>query len=218
MAKKPTLEQIKNAEKAHVLELQKKKEHENAQVRKYSWILGVICFLLVAGSYCIGSYNTFVTGGEDIENQWSNVKTEYQRRADLTFNMVEVASTYAKFEKDTFIGVSAARSGNFGTTKAEEMKVMSGLDSSLARLLVIVEQYPQLKSNEQFNRLTDEMQRTENRVQIARSDYNSIVRSYNLAVSRFPRNILARTFGFEKETYFENEDGTDTAPKVNMEI
>jgi LemA protein len=180
-------------------------------------ILAIIIFsVMTTVSWGVGKYNTFVIARQDIDNQWSNVKTEYQRRADLIGNMAEVTQAYAKFEKDTLVQVTQARGGNFGSTKAEQMDQMNSLDSAISRLLVVFEKYPELKSIEQYNRLSAELQRTENRVQISRTDYNSLVRSYNILVEKFPNSVLAGWFGYKPEQFFESQKGTEDAPKLNM--
>jgi len=181
-------------------------------------ILAVVIFtVMLTVSWVWGTYNTFVIAKFDIATQWSNVKTEYQRRADLIYNMVEITQSYAKFEKETMTEVVKARGGNFGSTKKEEMKSMTELDTAISRLLLVWEQYPNLKAIEQYNKLTEELQRTENRVQIARSDYNSVVRSYNILISKFPNSILAGAFNYREEDFFENKPRTEEGLKIEME-
>jgi len=189
-------------------------------------IVAVLLFtLMVTGSWIWGSYNTFIVSQQDLETQFSNIKTEYQRRADLFINLVEIASSYASFEKGTLIEVTQARASatqikldDVSGTKVQQLQQLETLDTSLARLLVTFEKYPELKAIEQFNQVLQEVQRTENRVQIARSDYNSLVRSYNILVSKFPKNILAGMWGYDKEQFFENEPVSDTAPKLKFNI
>ena len=143
--------------------------------------VGILAFIIIVSlltfGYAVGVKNTFVTATEDISTQFSNIKTEYQRRADLIVNMAEVAKGYANFEQDTLTEVIKARSGEFEGSIQEQMKQINGLDSAFSRLLAIWEQYPNLKAVEQYNKLTEELQRTENRVQTARTDYNNLVRS-----------------------------------------
>ena len=173
-------------------------------------------FILVTASWVWGTYNTFIVAKQDIDNQWSNIKTEYQRRADMFFNLVEITKSYASFEKDTMQKVVEARSGAFKGTKEQQIVQMNELDSVFSRLLLVMEQYPNLKAVEQYNKLFEEVQRTENRVQIARTDYNALVRSYNILIAKFPRRILAETFGYAQENYFENTYGTEEAPKLEI--
>lgn len=178
-------------------------------------ILSVVTILLfmimVTVSYVWGSYNTFVIAKQDINNQWSNVKTEYQRRADLVNNLVEVTKGYAKFESETLIKVTEARSGKFGVSQDEEMQNLNSLDSAISRLLVVMEKYPELKSIEQYNKLSEELKNTENRIQIARTDYNSLIRSYNILVSTFPRTVVASWFGYKELKFFDNNKGNDAS-------
>lgn len=180
-------------------------------------IIAVIVFtILITVGWWIGTYNKFVIANQDMKTQWGNVKTEYQRRGDLIYNMAEIAQSYAKFEKSTMVEVTKARGGNFGTTQKDEMKNMASFDSALSRLLVTFEQYPQLKAIEQYNKLTEELQRTENRVQIARSDYNSVVRSYNILIQRFPANILSGIYGYKEADLFDSQPETEDGVKLNM--
>ena len=195
-----------------------KKEMSNKMLISLSFLAVVVFISLLTISWIWGGYNTFIVAKQDIDNQWSNIKTEYQRRADLFYNLVEVTKSYASFEKDTMQKVIEARSGAFKGTKEEQMQQMNSLDSVFSRLLLVMEQYPNLKAIEQYNKLFEEVQRTENRVQIARTDYNALIRSYNILISKFPRNILSGAFGYSQETYFENSVGTDEAPKLKMEV
>lgn len=182
-------------------------------------IVAVLIFsVMVIGGWVWGSYNTFVVAKQDINTQWSNVKTEYQRRADLFYNMVEVTKGYGQFEKDTMTQVIQARTGKFDGTKQQQMQQLNELDSTIQKLMLVWEQYPNLKAIEQYNKLSEEMQRTENRIQIARTDYNTLVRSYNILVMTFPKNMLANTFGFKEEQFFENEYDTTSSPKVDMRL
>lgn len=166
--------------------------------------------------WAIGSYNTFRVGQQDIKTQWSNICTEYQRRADLFYNLVQAVKSYKNFEKDTLTQVIAARSGNFGVTKADQMKKLKGLDGVFQKLMVLFERYPKLQSNEQHNKLMDEVRITEDRINIARTDYNEIVGDYNKLVLTFPKNIIAGMFKFMVEEFFKNEPETNKAPKISL--
>jgi LemA protein len=149
------------------------------------------------------------------------LKTEYQRRADLFYNLVQSVKSHKNFEKETLIEVIKARSGKFGDTKAQEMKSMNKMDSGMAGLLgklnVVFEQYPNLKSSEQHNKLMDEIRITEDRVNIARTDYNDTVREYNNYVQMFPSNILASKFQFKGEIFFENEEESNKPVRIDLE-
>lgn len=158
---------------------------------------------LVTGGWYIGTYNTFMTAKQDMKTQWSNIKTEYQRRADLLMNLAATVKSFKKHEKDTLTEVIKARGGVFGPTKADEIKKMGQVDTIMQRLMLVFEQYPNLKSNEQHNILMNEVRITEDRINIARTDYNGTVRDYNLLVHRVPSNILANIHNFQDEVFFE---------------
>lgn len=179
----------------------------------------VIGILAIIGSFIWGSYNTMTIAHVDMDTQWANVQTEYQRRGDLIINMAEIAKGYAGFEMDTLTAVAKARSMiSTGNTQVRQEEGMTQLDGAISRLLLVFEQYPQLKTVEQYNKLSDEMANTENRINIARTDYNSVVRSYNILISTFPKNLIASAFNFEKGMLFEADKGTETAPKLDMKL
>lgn len=188
------------------------------------WLITIALLALLAfvflGWY-FGTYNIFVTGKQNIKEQWSNIKTEYQRRADLFFNLVEAVKSYKKFEKETMVDVVKARSGSFGNTKQQQVESMKKLDSSFSNLFsglkIAFERYPKLKSSEQHNKLMDEVRITEDRINIARTDYNEVVRSYNLSVQTFPSNILAHRFGFKEENYFKNDEASDKPVRIKLD-
>jgi len=180
-------------------------------------LTSVFAFLLLCFvGWLWGSYNLFVTGKQNIKTMWSNIKTEYQRRADMFYNLAETVKGYAKFEKDTMTQVIAMRNGNFGTGKAAELKNMKNLDNFFARLLAVFEAYPKLRAVEEYDRLMVNIRVTEDRVNVARVEYNDVVRDYNLSVNTFPNNLIANKFGFKEEAFFENEAGTEKAPKLDL--
>ena len=186
--------------------------------------LGVIlAFVFIIGGYMISSYNWFINLRQDVQNQFSNIKTEYQRRADLFINLVESVKAYKNFEKSTLKEVIALRSGidselkDMPKTRAGQMKSFKKLDGLFNGIKVTFEQYPELKAVEQFNLLFNEVRITEDRINVARTDYNGIVNDYNVAVTEFPINILAGMFNFRIESYFKNESDTDSAPKIKIE-
>lgn len=194
-----------------------KKEMSNGLMITLTVIAILFFFVLVSVSWVWGTYNTFIVATQDLDNQWSNIKTEYQRRADLFYNLVEITKSYASFEQETMQKVVQARSGAFTGTKDKQISQMNELDSVFSRLLLVMEQYPNLKSIEQYNKLSEEVQRTENRIQIARTDYNALVRNYNILITKFPRNILAGTFSYTTERFFESESTAEKAPKLDMQ-
>ena len=182
-------------------------------------ILSAVFFLLlVTGGWVFGGYNVLVKGRQNIKTMFSNMKTEYQRRADLFYNLAEAVKSYAKFEKDTLTQVIAMRNGNFGSNNKEAMKKMKGLDGFLSKLMVVVERYPKLRATEEYKELMKETRITEDRINIARTNFNDVVREYNIFVVSFPSNFLAGMFNFKEEDYFENEEGTNQAPKMDLKI
>lgn len=183
------------------------------------WLLGsflvVVMILAIFASWFIGYYNNVVTAKNDIKTQWSNIETEYQRRADLFYNLVEATKGYTKYEQSTLTSVIQARSGNFGDSKEAQAETMRQTDAAMLKIQALWEQYPQLQAMPLFKDNIAEFKNTENRIQIARTDYNGIVRSYNIYISKFPNNFLSAMYGNAPEKLFENEVGTSAAPKVN---
>lgn len=180
-------------------------------------IIAVIIFIaLVIAGWIAGMFNTFVVARQDMETQWSNVKTEYQRRADLIMNLVASVKGYIKHERETLKEVIAARSGNFGATRGEEIGKMKGIDKFLSRLMLLQEQYPMLKADTQFTQLNEEVVETENRVNIARTDYNNTVRDYNILIKMWPRYYFANRWKYVEGIFFVSEQGVEKAPVVKF--
>lgn len=184
------------------------------------WIIvGIIVFLLlVAIGSLIGIYNTIIIAVQDIRNQWSNILTEYQRRADLFMNLVESVKAYTKFEKGTLVEVTKARSGNFGESKDAQMKNLHKLDSIFAGMKINIEKYPDLKAGRLYSQLMEDVKETEDRINIARTDYNALVRDYNIYIKRFPTSIFATMFKYFDEKYYEAEKGVEKAPKMDLKV
>ena len=178
----------------------------------------LIAIVMMFGSWIWGGYNSLVKGLQNIKTMFSNIKTEYQRRADLFYNLAEAVKSYAKFEKSTLTDVIAMRNGNFGNNNKEAMKKMKGLDSFMSKLMLVVERYPKLRAVEEYQTLMKETRITEDRINIARTEYNDTVREYNLYVVSFPSNVIAGMFRFKEEDYFENEPETNKAPKMDLRI
>jgi LemA protein len=182
-------------------------------------IIGVLLLMgvLFAGKV-IGVRNELVTQREAIKGAWADVDNNLQRRADLIPNLVETVKGYAKEETTVFTNIANARSALIGArTPAEKIQANSQVDSALSRLLVISENYPQLKANENFLRLQDELTGTENRIAISRRRYNETVQKYNTNIELFPNNIAAALFGFQREdAYFKTEPAARTVPKVTF--
>ena len=181
-------------------------------------VVGVVLLvLLVVGGSLAGVYNGLVTQNEQVKNAWAQVQNVLQRRADLIPNLVETVKGYASHEKEVFETVAEARSKLAGaTTPREAATANAGLNSALARLLAIAENYPNLKANENFIRLQDELAGTENRIAVERMRYNDAVRAYNTAIKRFPTNLVASGFRFGEREYFEAEEGAKEVPKVKF--
>ena len=180
-------------------------------------LLGIIVGVIVIGGLCVSQYNSMVGIREDVENQQANIDTMLQRRVDLIPNMVNTVKGYAEQEEEVITAVSDARAKLSGAQGMEEKAAADGeLSSALSRLLVVVENYPDLKSSEQFQSLSDELAGTENRIAVARKDYNDAVKTYNQRIRRFPSNLFAGIFGFEKAEYFQAAEGAESVPEVNF--
>src|SRR5688572_15710069 len=171
--------------------------------------------LVAAASGC--SYNRFTTQEEAIKAQWAQVENQLQRRSDLIPNLVETTKGFAQQEKDVFGAVADARAKMAGaTTPAQKIEAANQESSALARLLVLVEAYPQLKSDAVFVRLMDELAGTENRLSTERMRYNEKVQEYTTATKKFPGNITAKIFGFDQHPYWEVPADAKLPPKVNF--
>ncbi|OGS45285.1 MAG: LemA family protein [Elusimicrobia bacterium RIFOXYD2_FULL_34_15] len=187
---------------------------------KKGWIiLGVIVLvvLILVGTY-VSNYNRLVTFNESINGQWAQVENQLQRRNDLIPNLVKTVKGYMTHEKEVFTHIADARAKLAGAkTVDEKIKANQSLDTALSRLLVVVENYPNLKANENFIRLQDELAGTENRVAVERMRYNEVVLSYNILIKRFPSNLVAAMAGFgKKDVYFKAEEEAKSVPKVEF--
>ncbi len=184
------------------------------------WIaIGIIVLLLIVGfSSYIGAKNQMVTKNETVKAAWSQVDIVLQRRADLIPNLVETVKGFALQEQTVFGDIAKARSRLLSAnTPADKIAANQQLDGALGRLLVVVENYPQLKSNENFLRLQDELAGTENRIAVERKRYNDALQDYNTFIGLFPNSIWAGMAGFKRnEAYFAASEGAKTAPKVDF--
>lgn len=188
-------------------------------------IITIVVIVLVA-LWGILSYNGLVGMDENVSNQWANVETQYQRRSDLIPNLVNTVKGYAKHESQTLEAVMAARSqatqvkidpSNCTPQQlAAYQKAQGDVTTALGKLLAITENYPDLKATDNFKMLQEQLEGTENRINVARKDFNDSAKKYNTSLRRFPRNIIASMFGFEKRNYFEAEAGAEKAPKVEF--
>jgi LemA protein len=178
----------------------------------------VLVIALVFGSMFVGRRNEMVRKNETVKNAWSQVDVVMQRRADLIPNLVETVKGIAAQEQQVFGDIAAARSAMLSARNPQERIAANGqLDNALGRLLVVVENYPQLRSNENFLRLQDELSGTENRIAVERRRYNETVQDYNTYISLFPNNIIAGMSGFSRnDAYFQAEPGSRQAPKVQF--
>jgi LemA protein len=187
---------------------------------KRNLLIAVIVILVVAGSlysFFKGTYNQFVTLDEAVKSSWAQVENQLQRRYDLIPNLVETVKGYAKQEKDVLVEVTNARARVGGAaTVPDKISANNELSGALSRLLVVVEKYPDLKSNQNFLRLQDELAGTENRIAVERRRYNESVQTYNVAIRSFPANLLAGAFGFGKATFFEAPAAAKAAPQVKF--
>lgn len=173
-----------------------------------------------------GTYNGLVTKQEGVESAWSQVENVYQRRADLVPNLVATVKGYAAHEKETLEGVVSARAKatqmSIDPTKLDEAQMkkfqeaQGELGNAIGRLLMITENYPELKANENFLQLQAQLEGTENRITVERQKFNETAKGYNTEVRKFPANIIAGMFGFERKPYFEAKEGADEAPKVEF--
>src|SRR4029079_9554306 len=172
--------------------------------------------VLVVGGSLMGSRNELVTEKNAVDGAWAQVDVALQRRADLIPNLVESVKGFAAQEKSVIQSVADARAALGGArTPAEKIAANSQLDSALSRLLVVVENYPNLKSNENFLRLQDELAGTENRIAVERRKYNEVVQRYNTQIGLFPNNLVASVSGFSRnDAYFRTDPGASNAPKV----
>ncbi len=191
-------------------------------MKKWIWI-GVVALVAI---FCYTSYNGLVTKEEGLDSAWSNVETQYQRRADLIPNLVNTVKGYAAHESETLGAVTEARaratSINLSASDLTPEKLaafqqaQADVRSALGRLIAVAENYPDLKANQNFLELQAQLEGTENRIAVARKDFNAAAQRYNVAVRRFPSNLIARLFGFEKKPYFEASEGADKAPEVQF--
>jgi LemA protein len=196
-------------------------------MRKVIIIIGIIIVAVMILVFpAISTYNGLVTKQEAVDAAWAQVENVYQRRADLIPNLVETVKGYATHEKSTLTEVMEARSKatqvsiNPKNLNAESLKqfqgAQDGLSSALSKLMVVVERYPDLKANQNFLELQSQLEGTENRITVERKKFNEISQVYNTSIRRFPANMFASMFGFEKKAYFEAAQGAEKAPQVKF--
>lgn len=189
-------------------------------------LVSLLLIIVAFGSTSCGTYNGMVNKDEVVKEAWAKVQSQYQRRADLIPNLVNTVKGAADFEKSTLQGVIEARSKATQTTISPDnltpeniqqfQAAQDGLSNALSRLLVTVERYPELKANQNYLELQAQLEGTENRITVARNDFNAAVRDYNSSVRSFPANIMAGIFGFETKTPFEASQSAQAAPTVQF--
>ena len=191
-------------------------------MKKWIWI-GVVAVVAI---FFYATYNGFVNREEGLKSAWSNVETQYQRRADLIPNLVNTVKGYAAHETQTLNEVTEARaratSINLSADDltperlAQFQRAQAEVRSALGRLIAVSESYPDLKANQNFRELQAQLEGTENRIAVARKDFNAAAQQYNVSVRRFPANLVARMFGFGQKPYFESAEGAAAAPQVTF--
>ena len=191
-------------------------------MKKWIWI-GVVAVVAI---FFYATYNGFVNREEGLKSAWSNVETQYQRRADLIPNLVNTVKGYAAHETQTLNEVTEARaratSINLSADNltperlAQFQRAQAEVRSALGRLIAVSESYPDLKANQNFLELQAQLEGTENRIAVARKDFNAAAQQYNVSVRRFPANLVARMFGFGQKPYFESAEGAAAAPQVTF--
>jgi LemA protein len=193
---------------------------------KKTGIIIIIVLAAILFLWGMGGYNGLVNSQENVKSQWGNVENQYQRRADLIPNLVETVKGYATHEKSTFEEVIAARAKatqitvdptNLTPEKLQEFQAAQGqLSSALGRLIAVAENYPDLKANQNFLELQAQLEGTENRISVERNKFNEMAKEYDVAIRRFPKNIIAGIFNFNNIPYFAAEKGAEKAPSVKF--
>jgi len=184
---------------------------------KIAWLISLVIIAILT-IWIISSYNQFVIINAGVDTAWAQVETQYQRRFDLIPNLVAATKGFLKQEQTVFGDIAKARTNYAGSSagSSDRINATAQYESAISRLLVIMENYPELKSVETVRALTDELAGTENRVLVARDRYNELVRYYNVRVRSFPSNVLANVFGFGAKTFFEATTNAAESPKVEL--
>ena len=191
-------------------------------------LIVIVALVLIVGAWLAKVNNELVPLEENVSAQWANVESSYQRRADLIPNIVSTAKGYAEFEQETLVKVTEARSkatsiqidpSNITPAQLQQFQqAQAGLTSALSRLLAVFERYPDLKANENFKELINELERTENRINVERNRFNDTARIFNTEIKLFPKNFVASILGFDEKIYFEADEGSEDAPKVEFDF
>jgi len=204
----------------YVIYMAKKQTATKTPAKKWVAIGVIILVILILAGIVWGSYNSLVAKNQNVDKTWADVETQYQRRVDLIPNLVNVVQSYAKYEQETYSKITELRSQwQTASTQEQQVKTANEFESAISKLLLITENYPQLKADTQFTGLQDNLAETENMISVARTRYNDAVRSYNTAVQAFPSNVIAGWYGFSERTYFSAiTPGAENAPKVNLTV
>lgn len=182
---------------------------------------GVLVFIIIGVTmWTVGTYNNFISTQQVVDTSWAQVESQYQRRFDLIPGLVNATKSILKQEQKVFGDIAEARTHYAGTTSGSEERVeaTNQMETALSRLMVIIENYPQLNSDKTVQALMDELAGTENRINIARERYNSSVKEWNVKVKSFPGSIIAGFFNFETKDFFKAEDSANKAVPINLEI
>ncbi len=183
---------------------------------KMIWIGAVVVIVLILG-YSWTTYNSLVTTNENVDNQWAQVETQYQRRLDLIPNLVNSVKGIMSQEQTVFGAIADARTRYAGAITVNDKAIAaSQVESAFGRLLAVMENYPELKSAENVQTLMAQLEGTENRVSVERKRFNDMVRDFNLMTKRFPSSVIASMFGFSEKAYFESAPGAENAPAVEF--
>jgi len=209
------VEPVANGERQ---EVRPRKSEEERTVKKSVLItLGILGVLVLVALWGVSAYNSLVRANEAIDGLWAEVENQYQRRYDLIPNLVNTVKGYAQHEEDVFTAIAKSREKLAGASTVDEKARAAGeVESALARLLIVVERYPELKADTQFQRLMDELTGTENRLTVARMRFNEEVRDFNAKVKQFPMVFFARLANFGPRAYFEIAPGAQEVPKVEF--
>jgi LemA protein len=198
-------------------------------MKVFKYVLSVAVLFMIVSSFTGCGYNSLVTSEENIKSAWAQVENQYQRRADLIPNLVKTVEGAADFEKSVLTEVTEMRS-KVGQTKLnvddlndpekfqQYQQAQDKLSSALSRLLVVTENYPQLRSNDNFLQLQSQLEGTENRISVERKKFNEAVQTFNTSVRSFPTVITAKLFGFKEKPYFKGKEGSENAPDVNFDF
>jgi LemA protein len=195
------------------------RETIDAEIRKKRYIkIGIVLLvILIPIIWYMSTYNSLITMDNGVEAKWQQVEVQYQRRMDLIPNLVNTVKGYASFEQKVITDVTDMRSRwQTATTREDKINAADGLDQALGRLIAVSENYPDLKANQNFLALQDELTNTENKIAVERQRYNDAVRDYNIAINQIPTNIVAQNLGLTKKPYFESKKGSEEPAQVDF--